>query len=58
MPFNNLIMLNLEIFCNLIYKEGIKYIIGVYNIPSKACRKLPDKLAVLYYCLGIYPLII
>ena len=58
MPFNNLTMLNLEILCNLIYKEGIKYIIGVYNIPSKACRKLPDRLTVLHYCLGIYFLII
>ena len=58
MPFGDLIMLNLEILYNLIYEEGVKYIVSAYNIPSKACRKLPDGLIVLYYCLGIYPLII
>ena len=58
MPLGDLIMLNLEIFCNPIYKKGVKYVVGVYNIPNKACRKLPDGLIVLYYCLSIYLLII
>ena len=58
MPLSNLIMLNLEILRNLIYEEGVKYIVSAYNIPSKACRKLPDGLAVLHYCLDIYSLII
>ena len=51
-------MLNLEILYNLIYEKGVKYAVGVYNIPSKACRKLSDGLIVLHYCLGIYLLII
>ena len=58
MPLSDLTMLNLEILYNLIYKEGVKYVVSIYNIPSKACRKLPNRLIVLHYYLGIYPLII
>jgi len=57
-PLSNYTMLSLEILYNIIYKEGIKYIVSVYNISSKAYKKLPNKLIVLRYCLSIYPLII
>ena len=58
MPLSDFTILNLEILHNLIYKEGVKYAVGAYNIPSKACRKLPNRLTVLRYCLNIYLLII
>ena len=47
MPLGDDIMSNLEILCNMIYKEGVKYAVSVYNISVKAYRKLPDGLAVL-----------
>ena len=58
MPLGDLTMSNLEILRNPIYEEGVKYAVGAYNIPSKACRKLPNRLTVLRYCLNIYLLII
>ena len=58
MPFGDHTMSSLKILCNMIYKKGIKYAVGAYNISGKACKKLPDGLVVLYYCLSIYPLII
>ena len=57
-PFNNYTILSLEILYNLIYKEGIKYVVSAYNISVKAYNKLPNRLAVLHYYLSIYPLII
>ena len=58
MPLNNYTMSSLEILCNTIYKEGIKYAVSTYNISSKAYKKLFNRLAALQYCLSIYPLII
>ena len=58
MPLSNHTMLNLEILCNTIYEEGVKYVVGAYNISEEAYEKLPDGLAVLQYCLSMYPLII
>ena len=58
MPFSDLTMSNLKILHNLIYKEGVKYTVSIYNISSKVYRKLPDGLTVLQYYLNIYPLII
>ena len=58
MPLSDLIMSNLEILRNPIYKEGVKYVVNTYNIPSKAYRKLSNRLTVLHYCLNIYSLII
>ena len=51
-------MSSLEILYNTIYKEGVKYVVGAYNISIEACKELPNRLAVLRYCLSIYPLII
>ena len=31
-------MLSLEIFCNMIYKEGVKYIVSIYNFLLKPVR--------------------
>ena len=47
MPLSNYTILSLEIFCNLIYYKGIKYTVNIYNIPSKAYKKLPDRLIAL-----------
>ena len=58
MPFGDHTMSSLEILCNTIYKEGVKYAVGAYNISIEACEELPDGLAVLRYCLSMYPLII
>ena len=58
MPLSNHTMSNLEILRNTIYKEGVKYAVGAYNISEEAYKKLPNGLAVLQYCLSIYPLII
>ena len=57
-PLSNHTISGLEILRNTIYKEGVKYAVGAYNISSKAYKKLPDRLVVLRYCLSIYPLII
>jgi hypothetical protein len=57
-PFSNHTISNLEILYNTIYKEGVKYVVGAYNISEEAYKKLPNRLTVLRYCLGIYPLII
>ena len=57
-PLSNYTMSSLEIICNTIYKEGVKYAVGAYNISVKAYKELPNGLAVLRYCLSIYPLII
>ena len=57
-PLSNYTILSLEILYNIIYEEGIKYVVSAYNISSKAYKKLPNRLAVLCYCLSIYPLII
>jgi len=58
MPLSNYTILSLEILYNMIYKKGIKYAVSAYNISGKAYKKLPNGLAVLRYCLSIYPLII
>ena len=39
MLFSDHTMLSLEILCNTIYKEGIKYAVGAYNISSETCEK-------------------
>jgi len=58
MPLNDHTMLNLEIFHNTIYKKGVNYAVSKYNISKEAYKKFPNRLAVLQYCLSIYPLII
>jgi hypothetical protein len=58
MPLSNYTISSLEILCNTIYKEGIKYIVGAYNISIKAYKELPNRLIVLHCYLSIYPLII
>jgi hypothetical protein len=57
-PLSDYTISSLEILCNTIYKEGIKYAVSIYNISIKAYKELPNRLIVLYYYLSIYPLII
>ena len=58
MPLSDHTMLSLKILYNLIYYKGVKYAVSAYNIFSKACKKLPNRLIALQYCLNIYSLII
>ena len=58
MPLSDHTMSNSEIFCNTIYKENVKDAVGVNNISKEAYKKLFNRLAVLQYCLSMYPLII
>jgi hypothetical protein len=58
MPLSDYTISSLEILYNTIYKEGVKYAVGAYNISIKAYKELPNRLAVLRYCLSMYPLIL
>ena len=54
-PLSNYTVLSLEILYNIIYKEGVKYVVSAYNISIKAYKELPNRLIVLHYYLSIYP---
>lgn len=47
MPLSDYTISNLEILCNTIYKEGVKYAVSAYNISKEVCKKLPNRLIVL-----------